>query len=192
MAQNKDTVRASEDKGLAGSLEERDGGLEEGVAASDWERRGSSSPSSPSSLWEARRCTYWFVKCCPREPSASPLPAEARPRARGSQDHFRLAFTFCSARVFCSAHLLSKGSTQLQPAPAAHACSQKTAPSATPSRPAYADPRRRRTASTSPSQTMLVLFESAVGLALFKLKDGKLDDKELHKQFDTPEGANNL
>jgi hypothetical protein len=40
--------------------------------------------------------------------------------------------------------------------------------------------------------TMLVLFESAVGLCLFKIKDGKLDDKELHKQFDSPEGANNL
>ncbi|ORY74062.1 nucleolar protein 58 [Leucosporidium creatinivorum] len=39
---------------------------------------------------------------------------------------------------------------------------------------------------------MLVLFESAVGLALFKLKDGKLEDKDIHKQFDTPEGANNL
>ncbi|GAA5992510.1 hypothetical protein JCM11641_001917 [Rhodosporidiobolus odoratus] len=39
---------------------------------------------------------------------------------------------------------------------------------------------------------MLVLFESAVGLALFKVKDGKLDDKELHKQFETEEGANNL
>jgi hypothetical protein len=39
---------------------------------------------------------------------------------------------------------------------------------------------------------MLVLFESAVGLALFKVKDGKLEDKDLHKQFDTEEGANNL
>lgn len=40
---------------------------------------------------------------------------------------------------------------------------------------------------------MLVLFESAVGLCLFKLKqDGKLDDKELYKQFETEEGANNL
>lgn len=39
---------------------------------------------------------------------------------------------------------------------------------------------------------MLVLFESAVGLCLFKIKDGKLDDKDLHKQFDSPEGANNL
>lgn len=39
---------------------------------------------------------------------------------------------------------------------------------------------------------MLVLFESAVGLALFKIKDGKLDDKDIHKQFDSPESANNL
>ncbi|KAI5475582.1 hypothetical protein MNV49_001138 [Pseudohyphozyma bogoriensis] len=39
---------------------------------------------------------------------------------------------------------------------------------------------------------MLVLFESAVGLCLFKLNDGKLDDKDLHKQFETPESANNL
>ncbi|GAA5852376.1 hypothetical protein JCM8547_006759 [Rhodosporidiobolus lusitaniae] len=39
---------------------------------------------------------------------------------------------------------------------------------------------------------MLVLFESAVGLALFKVKDGKLDEKDLYKQFDTEEGANNL
>ncbi|KAK4705073.1 nucleolar protein 58, partial [Phenoliferia sp. Uapishka_3] len=39
---------------------------------------------------------------------------------------------------------------------------------------------------------MLVLFESAVGLCLFKMKDGKLDDKELYKQFETPEEANNL
>ncbi|GAA6035707.1 hypothetical protein JCM8097_004981, partial [Rhodosporidiobolus ruineniae] len=39
---------------------------------------------------------------------------------------------------------------------------------------------------------MLVLFESAVGLALFKVKDGKLDEKDLHKQFETEEGANNL
>ncbi|GAA5882756.1 hypothetical protein JCM1840_002594 [Sporobolomyces johnsonii] len=39
---------------------------------------------------------------------------------------------------------------------------------------------------------MLVLFESAVGLALFKVKDAKLDDKDLHKQFETEEGANNL
>ncbi|GAA5874003.1 hypothetical protein JCM16303_002658 [Sporobolomyces ruberrimus] len=39
---------------------------------------------------------------------------------------------------------------------------------------------------------MLVLFESAVGLALFKIKDGKLEDKDIHKQFETEEGANNL
>lgn len=39
---------------------------------------------------------------------------------------------------------------------------------------------------------MLVLFESAVGLALFKIKDGKLEDKDIHKHFDTPESANNL
>ncbi|GAA5970435.1 hypothetical protein JCM21900_003745 [Sporobolomyces salmonicolor] len=39
---------------------------------------------------------------------------------------------------------------------------------------------------------MLVLFESAVGLALFKVKDAKLDDKDLYKQFETEEGANNL
>lgn len=39
---------------------------------------------------------------------------------------------------------------------------------------------------------MLVLFESAVGLALFKMKDGKLDDKNLHTQFDSAEDANNL
>ncbi|GAA5832990.1 hypothetical protein JCM11251_006473 [Rhodosporidiobolus azoricus] len=38
---------------------------------------------------------------------------------------------------------------------------------------------------------MLVLFESAVGLALFKVKDGKLGDN-LHKEFETEEGANNL
>ncbi|SCZ87644.1 BZ3500_MvSof-1268-A1-R1_Chr2-2g05110 [Microbotryum saponariae] len=39
---------------------------------------------------------------------------------------------------------------------------------------------------------MLVLFESSVGLALFKVKDGKLDDKQLYKQFDDPESASNL
>lgn len=40
---------------------------------------------------------------------------------------------------------------------------------------------------------MLVLFESAVGLCLFKLSDaGKLNDKDLHKEFESPEGANNL
>ncbi|KAM0786383.1 Nucleolar protein 58 [Microbotryomycetes sp. NB124-2] len=39
---------------------------------------------------------------------------------------------------------------------------------------------------------MLVLADSAVGFALFKIKDGKLDDKQLHKQFDTPEKATNL
>ncbi|GAA5841860.1 hypothetical protein JCM9279_003134 [Rhodotorula babjevae] len=39
---------------------------------------------------------------------------------------------------------------------------------------------------------MLVLHESAIGLALFKVKDGKLDDKDLHKAFETEEGANNL
>ncbi|SGZ26111.1 BQ5605_C024g09836 [Microbotryum silenes-dioicae] len=39
---------------------------------------------------------------------------------------------------------------------------------------------------------MLVLFESSVGLALFKIKDGKLDDKQLYKQFDDPESASNL
>ncbi|GAA5894208.1 hypothetical protein JCM6882_007602 [Rhodosporidiobolus microsporus] len=38
---------------------------------------------------------------------------------------------------------------------------------------------------------MLVLFESAVGLALFKVKDGKLGDN-LYKEFETEEGANNL
>lgn len=43
-----------------------------------------------------------------------------------------------------------------------------------------------------PPAAMLVLFESAVGLCLFKMKDGKLDDKELYKQFETPEEANNL
>jgi nucleolar protein 58 len=39
---------------------------------------------------------------------------------------------------------------------------------------------------------MLVLFESAVGLALFKMKDGKLEDGKLHNSFDSPEEANNL
>ncbi|SCV70455.1 BQ2448_1849 [Microbotryum intermedium] len=39
---------------------------------------------------------------------------------------------------------------------------------------------------------MLVLFESSVGLALFKVKDGKLDDKQLYKQFNDPESASNL
>ena len=39
---------------------------------------------------------------------------------------------------------------------------------------------------------MLVLFESAVGLALFKMKDGKLEDNKLHQSFDSPEEANNL
>ncbi|KAM0749986.1 Nop-domain-containing protein [Meredithblackwellia eburnea MCA 4105] len=39
---------------------------------------------------------------------------------------------------------------------------------------------------------MLVLFESAVGLCLFKIKDGKLNDKELYKQFESPEKAGNL
>lgn len=41
---------------------------------------------------------------------------------------------------------------------------------------------------------MLVLYESAVGLALFKIKDSKVEGKqdELAKEFETPEGANNL
>ena len=40
---------------------------------------------------------------------------------------------------------------------------------------------------------MLVLFESAVGFSLFKLADGgKLEDKNLHKEFESPESANNL
>ena len=40
---------------------------------------------------------------------------------------------------------------------------------------------------------MLVLFESAVGFSLFKLADGgKLEDKDLHKEFESPESANNL
>ena len=39
---------------------------------------------------------------------------------------------------------------------------------------------------------MLVLFESAVGLCLFKLKDGKLSEKGLHKEFEDPEKASNL
>ncbi|GJN90392.1 hypothetical protein Rhopal_003403-T1 [Rhodotorula paludigena] len=38
---------------------------------------------------------------------------------------------------------------------------------------------------------MLVLFESAVGLALFKVKDGKLGD-DLHKSFESEEGASDL
>lgn len=40
---------------------------------------------------------------------------------------------------------------------------------------------------------MLVLVESSLGFCLFKLNNkGKLDDKDLYKQFDTPEAAANL
>jgi NOP5NT (NUC127) domain len=41
--------------------------------------------------------------------------------------------------------------------------------------------------------TMLVLYETAIGFALFKLTDSaKLTDPNLHKEFDTPEKANGL
>jgi hypothetical protein len=40
---------------------------------------------------------------------------------------------------------------------------------------------------------MLVLYETAMGFALFKLTDSaKLTDPNLHKEFDTPERANGL
>jgi hypothetical protein len=41
--------------------------------------------------------------------------------------------------------------------------------------------------------TMLVLYETAMGFALFKLTDSaKLTDPNLHKEFETPEKANGL
>ncbi|GAA96479.1 uncharacterized protein L969DRAFT_103421 [Mixia osmundae IAM 14324] len=40
---------------------------------------------------------------------------------------------------------------------------------------------------------MLVLYETSLGFCLFRLADnGKLEDKNLWKEFETPEGANNL
>ena len=40
---------------------------------------------------------------------------------------------------------------------------------------------------------MLVLYETAMGFALFKLTDSaKLTDPNLYKEFDTPERANGL
>ena len=40
---------------------------------------------------------------------------------------------------------------------------------------------------------MLVLYETAMGFALFKLTDSaKLTDPNLHKEFETPEKANGL
>jgi NOP5NT (NUC127) domain len=40
---------------------------------------------------------------------------------------------------------------------------------------------------------MLVLYETAMGFALFKLTDSaKLTDPNLHKEFETPERANSL
>jgi nucleolar protein 58 len=40
---------------------------------------------------------------------------------------------------------------------------------------------------------MLVLYETAMGFALFKLTgSAKLTDPNLHKEFETPERANNL
>ena len=40
---------------------------------------------------------------------------------------------------------------------------------------------------------MLVLYETAMGFALFKLTDSaKLTDPNLHKEFETPERANGL
>jgi nucleolar protein 58 len=38
---------------------------------------------------------------------------------------------------------------------------------------------------------MLVLAETAIGFVVFKLSsDAKLDNKDLWKEFETPEGAN--
>lgn len=38
---------------------------------------------------------------------------------------------------------------------------------------------------------MLVLTETAIGFVVFKLSsDAKLDNKDLWKEFETPEGAN--
>jgi hypothetical protein len=40
---------------------------------------------------------------------------------------------------------------------------------------------------------MLVLYETAMGFALFKLTDSaKLTDPDLYKEFETPERANGL
>ena len=40
---------------------------------------------------------------------------------------------------------------------------------------------------------MLVLYETAMGFALFKLTDSaKLTDPNLYKEFETPESANGL
>ena len=40
---------------------------------------------------------------------------------------------------------------------------------------------------------MLVLYETAIGFALFKLTDSaKLTDPDLYKEFETPERANGL
>jgi nucleolar protein 58 len=50
--------------------------------------------------------------------------------------------------------------------------------------------RRRAAAYRS---TMLVLYETAMGFALFKLTDSaKLTDPDLYKEFETPERANGL
>ena len=46
---------------------------------------------------------------------------------------------------------------------------------------------------TGPQSTMLVLYETAMGFALFKLTDSaKLTDPDLYKEFETPERANGL
>jgi hypothetical protein len=46
---------------------------------------------------------------------------------------------------------------------------------------------------TTYRSTMLVLYETAMGFALFKLTDSaKITDPDLYKEFETPERANGL
>ena len=47
--------------------------------------------------------------------------------------------------------------------------------------------------SCSTTPIMLVLAETAIGFVVFKLSsDAKLDNKELWREFESPEGANKL
>ena len=49
----------------------------------------------------------------------------------------------------------------------------------------------RQPPDTKNISTMLVLTETAIGFVVFKLSsDAKLDNKDLWKEFETPEGAN--
>ncbi|EOR01936.1 hypothetical protein E3P92_02270 [Wallemia ichthyophaga] len=39
---------------------------------------------------------------------------------------------------------------------------------------------------------MLILFETSLGVTLFKIKDGKLEDPDLHKEFASPDSASSV